>query len=455
MNGGKPLVKRVAFFLIGAAILLLSFPGLLSAAPTASGKAVYWVPVDQEVERGLSRFLERALSEAEEAQAEAVVLEIDTLGGEVGAALEIGKSIRRSRVPVIAYIRGEAISAGAYISLNADQILMSPGSAMGAAEPRTFTGDVADPKVVASWTSIMRAAAEQGGRDGDIAAAMVDRNMEIKGLKKKGELLSLSAEQAVEWNMADRVVPSANEVLPAIGLGDAEVIEVELTPAEKVARWVTSPYVVPILLMLGLGGIALELFSPGFGVPGAVGLISFGLYFFGHYMAGLAGMETVLLFVAGIILMVVELFVPGWGIFGILGLISLGSAVVLAAYDPAFGIVSLVVALTITGVGIWIAVKVFGLKGVWSKLILKEAQENESGYVSSRDWSDLVGKEGITLTPLRPAGWVQVEGEKYDVVSEGGMIPAKTPVKVLQVEGSRIVVRRIIDTENKSSEEEQ
>lgn len=219
MNGGKPLVKRVAFFLIGAAILLLSFPGLLSAAPTASGKAVYWVPVDQEVERGLSRFLERALSEAEEAQAEAVVLEIDTLGGEVGAALEIGKSIRRSRVPVIAYIRGEAISAGAYISLNADQILMSPGSAMGAAEPRTFTGDVADPKVVASWTSIMRAAAEQGGRDGDIAAAMVDRNMEIKGLKKKGELLSLSAEQAVEWNMADRVVPSANEVLPAIGLG--------------------------------------------------------------------------------------------------------------------------------------------------------------------------------------------------------------------------------------------
>ena len=307
---------------------------------------------------------------------------------------------------------------------------------MGAAEPRTFTGDVADPKVVASWTSIMRAAAEQGGRDGDIAAAMVDRNMEIKGLKKKGELLSLSAEQAVEWNMADRVVPSANEVLPAIGLGDAEVIEVELTPAEKVARWVTSPYVVPILLMLGLGGIALELFSPGFGVPGAVGLISFGLYFFGHYMAGLAGMETVLLFVAGIILMVVELFVPGWGIFGILGLISLGSAVVLAAYDPAFGIVSLVVALTITGVGIWIAVKVFGLKGVWSKLILKEAQENESGYVSSRDWSDLVGKEGITLTPLRPAGWVQVEGEKYDVVSEGGMIPAKTPVKVIQVERS-------------------
>jgi membrane-bound serine protease (ClpP class) len=153
--------------------------------------------------------------------------------------------------------------------------------------------------------------------------------------------------------------------------------------------------------------------------------------------------------------MVVELFVPGWGIFGILGLISLGSAVVLAAYDPAFGIVSLVVALTITGVGIWIAVKVFGLKGVWSKLILKEAQENESGYVSSRDWNDLVGKEGITLTPLRPAGWVQVEGEKYDVVSEGGMIPAKTPVKVIQVEGSRIVVRRIIDTENKSSEEEQ
>ena len=82
------------------------------------------------------------------------------------AALEIGKLIRRSSVPVIAYIRGEAISAGAYISLNADRILMAPGSAMGAAEPRTFYGEVADPKTVAFWSSKMRAAAEQGGRNG-------------------------------------------------------------------------------------------------------------------------------------------------------------------------------------------------------------------------------------------------------------------------------------------------
>ncbi len=447
-------MKRVSLVLIGAALLLLCWPGWSAAEPSGAGKVVYWIPVEQEVERGLSAFLERALTEAEEARAEAVVLEIDTLGGEVEAALEIGKLIRRSSVPVIAYIRGEAISAGAYISLNADQILMAPGSAMGAAEPRTFSGEVADPKTVAFWSSNMRAAAEQGGRNGDVAAAMVDRNVEIKGLKKKGELLSLSAEQAVEWDMADRIVPSEREVLPAIGLGDAEVVEVELTPAEKFARWVTSPYVVPILLLLGLGGIALELLTPGFGVPGAVGLLSFGLYFFGHYLAGLAGLETVLLFVVGIVLMVIELFVPGWGIFGVLGLISLGTAVVLAAYDPAFGIISLSVALAITLIGVWIAVKVFGVKGVWAKIILKESQQNESGYTSSRDWKHLVGKQGVTLTPLRPAGWVQVDGEKYDVVSDGGMIPAKTAVKVVHVEGSRIVVRRIDTTEEKTSEEE-
>ena len=179
----------------------------------------------------------------------------------------------------------------------------------------------------------------------------------------------------------------------------------------------------PILLLLGLGGIALELLTPGFGVPGAVGLLSFGSIF-GHYLAsGRNGDGAALCrrtHIDGGRVVCARV-----GIFGILGLISLEAPWCWRPTIPPSVSLSLLVALAITLVGVWIAVKVFGMKGAWAKIILKESQQNESGYTSSRDRKDLVGKKGMTLTPLRPAGWVQVDGEKYDVVSEGGMIPAK------------------------------
>ena len=132
-------------------LLLLCFLTLsmmipaVQAEPEAShGRAVYWIPLDQEVEQGLARFLDRGFREAKEGGAEAIILEMDTLGGDVAAALEIGKLLRTSKIPVTVYIKGEAISAGSYIALNADHILMAPGSAMGAAEPRTITGERAE-----------------------------------------------------------------------------------------------------------------------------------------------------------------------------------------------------------------------------------------------------------------------------------------------------------------------
>lgn len=440
----KTRVLVFLFLIIFSGTMMLSHP----AASQEESKTglVYWIPLNQTIEQGLTAYLERTFAEAEEAAADAIVVEMDTLGGEVISALDIGKLINHSSVPVTVYIKGEAISAGSYIALNAETILMAPGSAIGAAEPRLITGETADPKTVAVWVSNMRAAAESGGRDPEIAAAMVDRNIEIEGLKKKGELLSLSARQAVEYGMADKIVENRQDVLDAIQYPKANVVEMSMTPAEKLARFITSPYVVPVLFLVGLIGIAIEIFTPGFGLPGIIGLLAFGLYFFGHYIAGFAGVETLVLFIAGIVLMIIELFVPGFGIFGILGLLSLVAGIVMAAYDAVFSLGAFLIALVVAGIVIVVAARYFGAKGAWRKFVLTDKQENKTGYVAPQSYKNLEGQYGKTITPLRPAGAMLLEGKRYDVVSEGGFIAANQSVVVVHVEGTRVVVRQADDS---------
>ncbi len=441
-------MSRAGLLLLLCFITLTTVISVVEADSDPShSQAVYWIPLDQEVEQGLARFLERGFQEADEAGAEAIILEMDTLGGDVEAALEIGKLLRSSDIPVTVYIKGEAISAGSYIALNADQILMTPGSAMGAAEPRTLTGEKADPKAVSFWASNMRAAAEAQGRDPEIAAGMVDRNLEIKGLKKKGELVSLSANQAVQWKMADQMVKGDAEVLRFVDASSSDVVRVDQTWSEKLARFVTSPYVIPVLFLIGLAGLAIEIFTPGFGLPGLIGLSAFGLYFFGHYLAGLAGVENFVLFAAGLILLLIEIFVPGFGIFGILGLVSLAVAVVTAAADLVFGLATLVIVLLLTVVGVIIAIRHFGLRGGLKRLVLHSVQENATGYVTQPGYRELMGKQGKALSPLRPSGTAAIEGSRVDVVSEGGFIPPHTPVKVVDVEGHRVVVRVLSESE--------
>lgn len=432
-------------------LLLIIFSGSVmlhgSVFSQENGKTglVYWIPLNQSIEQGLAAYMQRTFNEAEEARADAIVVEMDTLGGEVTAALDIGKLIAHATIPVTVFIKGEAISAGSYIALNAETILMTASSAIGAAELRQITGDTADPKTVATWASNMRAAAESHGRDPEIAEAMVDRNVEIEGLTAKGELVSLSAQQAVSYGMADKIVNNQQDVLDEIGYSKATVVEMDMTPAEKLARLITSPLVVPILFIIGLIGIAIEIFTPGFGLPGVIGVIAFGLYFFGHYVAGFAGMETIGLFILGIVLMIIELVIPGFGIFGILGIIALISGIVMAAYSTVFSLISLLVAFGVTVIVLIVAVRYLGVRGAWKKFVLTDKQDNETGYVAQTPRKQLQGKKGTTITPLRPAGTMMLDGKRYDVVSEGGFIAANKPVVVVHVEGTRVVVRMTDD----------
>ncbi|MGK5510745.1 NfeD family protein [Brevibacillus formosus] len=435
------LVKSRVRLLFSLLCLIMGMTMLLAPASTTAKtyqKAV-WIPVDSTIERGLESFLHRAFADAQKQQADLVILHINTPGGEVNAADQIGQLIRQAPMHVIAYIDNQAFSAGTYIALNANEIIMTPGSSMGAAAPIDLAGNAADIKFISGWSNKMKAAAELNNRNPDVARAMVEIDTEFPGLKPKGTVLSLDAQQAKQLGYADDVVSNKEELLKKLGIQPDSLQAIEPTGGELVARWVTSPIVMSLLLIIGLVGIVVELFAPGFGVAGTISLFAFSLYFFGHYVAGFANWLHIGLFVIGILLMLLEIFLPG-GIVGAIGFISIVTGLVMAAYDTQQGLASLGVAALITAIVTFLLVKKYGVKGLFNKFVLGDTQSNEEGYIAPRDQRELEGKSGIALTPLRPAGVVKVEGKRVDAVSVGGYIEAGTAITVVQVEGTRIVV---------------
>ncbi|CAM3959170.1 nodulation protein NfeD [Paenibacillus alkaliterrae] len=440
-----------------AALLLVTIAGLLGApsepakATANIGPAVYIVPVKQTVESGLQSFLERAFKEAKEANAEHVVLVINTLGGRVDSAERIGHLVRSSGIPTTAFVEGKAVSAGTYIALNAGKIVMQPGSTIGAAAVVDGSGTLIDnPKTVSFWVKQMMEAAALNGRDDQIAAAMVDPKVsltlqdKIGRDKKVGDILTLSASEAEKVGYSDHTANTVDEVIAWLGLEERERVELNPSPAEAVARWLINPVVATVLLILGIAGVAIELLVPGFGAPGIVGILSFGLYFFGHYIAGFAGMESVVLFVLGIALLIVEVFVPSFGILGILGSISLITGVVIAAPNPMTAFISIVIAFVAAVFIIVFAARKYKNRGIWNKFILREKLTTEQGYLSADVKDSLLGQEGLTITPLRPAGTVRIGDSRIDVVTSGEFVDANRAVKVVKAEGTWVVVKEVV-----------
>ncbi|MBT2698013.1 nodulation efficiency protein NfeD [Bacillus sp. ISL-40] len=208
-------------------------------------------------------------------------------------------------------------------------------------------------------------------------------------------------------------------------------------------EFLTDPIVVTVLLSIAGIGIVLELFSSKFGVAGFIGVFALILFFYGHFQAGLAGYGTLLLFVAGLLLIFLEFFLPG-AISGTLGVAALILSLFLAGSDTIQIGVSIIIAIFLSVLVFFIMIKIFDKKLVlFNKMVLFDSARKEDGYVSNINRTDLLGMEGIALTILRPAGTVIINNERIDAVTEGGFIEQNAIVKVIKVEGARIVVREL------------
>jgi membrane-bound serine protease (ClpP class) len=435
---------------------LLTTLGLNRPAFAQKNPVVYVTPIEGMIDLGLAPFVERVLREAADAGAAAVILEINTFGGRVDAAVVIRDALLNSRVQTVAFVNKRAISAGALIALATEKIVMGDGGTIGAATPVQMgqPGAPAQPveeKTVSYVRKEFRATAEARKRPPLVAEAMVDADVEIPDLIEKGKLLTLTTDEALKHKIADFRADTIEEVLEQLGLSGAEVQRASPNWAENLVRFLTHPVVSSLLLTIGMLGIILEIRSPGFGVPGVLGIGSLALFFWGHWLVQLAGWEEILLVVSGVFLLAAEIFViPGFGVAGVLGIAALLSGLSLsligggATWDFILKAVGRVIfSLLLALIGSLVLLRFLPRLPFGKRLILETGLAAGAGYASppetDRTW---LGKGGTTVSPLRPSGIADVEGERVDVVSDGEFIEAGAQIVVSRVDGNRIVVRR-------------
>lgn len=476
-------LSRIGFgVLLGAS--LLSAHGqeaapALSNSPPAAAEApakqpvVYTLPIRGPIEAALLYVIRRGVAEAEKEGADAIVFVMDTPGGTVNTAREIVHTIQNIKVPTYAFVEKDAFSAGAIISLATRKIYMAPGSVIGDAMPIMMTpfGGVqplpedVQEKAVSGVAALVRAAAEQGGHNTELAEAMVRREMEFKigeeVICPQGQLLTLTDQEAGRLVgdpprplLSEGTVRDLQAMLEKENLGHARVVNLEVTSSERFARFITA--LAPLFLIGGLLGIWVEIKTPGFGLPGILGICCLGIFFWGHHIAGLAGNEDVLLFLLGAVLLAVELlFIPGFGAVGFAGILLMLAALMMAMVrhipggplwpsmpDLEMPLTKLAASIVGTGIGAALLSRFLPNVPLFRRLILETTTSRAAGFSASDSSVDLMGQRGVAGSDLRPSGPAEFGDRRVDVVTRGDFIEQGASVRVVESHGNRIVVER-------------
>ncbi len=430
-----------------------------SAQTEKKKKVVYKFDLKTEIGPPTWRQTQAAFKQAEEKNADYILIHMNTYGGAVDAADNIRTKILESKKPVFVYIDKNAASAGALISIACDSIYMAPASSFGAATVVDQNGAPLPEKYQSYMRSKLRATAEATGRDPKIAEGMNDPRIYIEGVNDSGKVISFTTHEAIKNNYCEGEATSINEVLKLAGIEDYIMIEYETTTVESIIDFLLSPAVSGVLIMIIIGGIYFELQAPGIGFPLIAAVTAAILYFAPLYLEGLAANWEILIFVAGVILVIVELFViPGFGVIGISGIVliilglSLSLVGSLPSSDPidlpsadTYGkalftvVISIIISLAAS---IYLASKMFETK-MFGKFVLSTTQDSSEGYVSSgTSYSSLIGRKGKANTFLRPSGKVEIDSDIYDATADIGFIEKGEDIEVIRYESAQLYVKK-------------
>ena len=433
---------------------------------TLCAEMVYRIPIEGTIDLGLPPFIQRTLEDAESNNATLVIFDINTFGGRVDAATQIKDVILGADITTVAYINRRAISAGALISLSCEKIFMTGGGLIGAATAVDMSGKKGSEKVISFMREEMASTAERRGRSKDIARGMVDEELNFTHLvvdgdsilvndiegRKDGKLISLTTDQAIKYGIADGTAETIDALLDSLGYGSAQIIESRENWSENIVRFLTNPVVASLLTTFGFLGILFELQSPGWGIPGFVGLTCLILSLSVSYIAQLATMSDMIFILTGLSLMLLEMLViPGFGIVGLGGIgfmlyglyllllpeVPVGEEVLSQAMDGfLIGILGAILGIVLLG-------KLMIRSKFWEQLTSPSSQKKDQGFSNTQGWEGLEGRSGTADTDLHPSGWVKIDGQRIFVVSEGDFIEKGKEVTILSVDGNRVLVREL------------
>jgi len=446
---------------ISLCFLLMAGP-LLAQTDSIDNKGtllIYKFDIRKEIAPPIWHHTQQAFEDAENMNADLVLIHMNTYGGMLESADSIRTKILQSDIPVYVFIDNNAASAGALISIACDSIYMTPAATIGAATVVDQEGKVVPDKYQSYMRAMMRATAEANGRDPDIAQAMVDPRIKIENVIDSGRVITFTSSEAMQNGFCENIANNVTEVLEKAGIDDYKIVEQELKPIDKIIAFLINPIVSGLLIMMIVGGIYFELQSPGIGFPLAAAVTGALLYFAPLYLEGLADHWEIIIFIVGVILVAVEIFaIPGFGVAGISGIVFIIAGLSLSligniGFDfsgvkttnaiSAFFLVITAIFFSIL-ISYWITRALFSENRMFKSLALETVQNVSDGYTSSdATYETMLNREGISHTDLRPAGKVLIEDDVFDATALTGYIEKGMKVKVVKYETGQLFVVQV------------
>ena len=433
-------------------LALIIFLVIINASLYASDSlsVIYRIRLDSDIDKASQRLVTLGLEKAAEAGADYVMIDLDTYGGAVDAADSIRSAILRYEKPVVAYVNMQAASAGALISIACDSIYMKTGSSIGVATVVDQSGNVMPDKYQSFMRGMMRSTAQANGRDPHIAESMTDT----------ANVLSMTPTEAMDVGYCEGIYETIYEVADAVTGGNEFIIKSmddDMSFLDKLIQFLLNPLLQSIFMMMIIGGIFVEIRTPGIGLPLITALVGALLYFAPGYLGHLVESWEIILFTVGLVLIGIEIFVlPGFGVCGISGIIAVVVALAFAMVDNAelfhwdgtlnlqpiiqpLGIVILSATAAIFG-SVWLVKKLYPTRSFDHIALRQEmkAEEGFTGVVSGLE--GLVGETVTVFTDLRPGGKVMTaDGRILEATLKfGGFASKGDTLKVVHAEQGRL-----------------
>ena len=469
--------------------------------PSGNAKKVYILPIREEIMPPLVYLVRRGVKEAMQEKADLLVLDMNTPGGRVDTCREIISILNQFKGDTVTYVNKDAFSAGAFIAVATKRIYMAPESVIGAAAPIMLNPggegvaqvpETYEKKMNSAVRAMVRTSAEKNGYNVAVIEAMIDKDKglaltnlaggqtNVETVARVGEILTLTNTEA-EKNygnppkrlLSSGTVESLDALLVQLGYTGAGRVNVKPTGAEKLGFWINA--ISPLLLMIGVVCLYIEFKTPGFGLPGIAGITAFALYFLGGYVAGFSGIEWMMIFVLGLVLVLLELLVfTGTVALGVVGALLMLAAVVMALVDvyptapppmPMPGLPQVPGWPGLTAVAnadftrafyvlgaafVGTVVCLLGLRqylprtSLYSTLVSASASGVVSLARQEKKRTEILGAEGVALSRLRPGGKAQFEEEILDVITQGEMIERGARVRIIGFSGMDAIVEPVV-----------